>query len=424
MLAKNFSKGGVHNPAITSQIVKTLYDRPSNDNHMLGLGFNDGKKIFTDSFLTGKKLSSSGEGIFTYDFTSAIEKVIRAITPNATPTWSLSESFPVNPVQTESIYVERINHLWGVTQDYSYGSLVPTVDKVGYETFRFTPPVRREMITVNEEELAFWRRLGTTNTRGAVERIVYQMELLMARLYNRFKLDTITTIYTGGLQYDGKLVSFGLNPDKRVAPLNGVWATATGPGGAYVINTNANPILDFYFWLGAGVQSFQKYLPLMKRIVMNPQTAQWFLANPNTRAFIQYAFANENFLNAQSSYNVQRVINFFIPGFNIPVVIEAAGYLTSATDEDSFVYFIPNGYIFFDIDVAQYGGPLGEYQITNAVQNGGWQNPQPGPWLQVEDNTVSGSKGGIGNPYINLISGFAGALNLYRATDILSAVVI
>jgi hypothetical protein len=121
-------------------------------------------------------------------------------------------------------------------------------------------------------------------------------------------------------------------------------------------------------------------------------------------------------------------VRYFLPIFDIEVVIDATSYMTNqvwAASNNTAIYFIPTGKIFFGVDVGAYGGTLGDFCMIGAIQNGGFQNPQPGMFIVLEDFTApAAGNGGMEQPYLKMVSGFNGGVRIRRPYDILTATVI
>jgi hypothetical protein len=86
-------------------------------------------------------------------------------------------------------------------------------------------------------------------------------------------------------------------------------------------------------------------------------------------------------------------------------------------------YFIPDGYIYFECALPG-NDKIGEFVQTVHLAAGSINDPGYGKFLVIEDNTQPGSKGGPGNPYIDLIGGVYGGVKLDRAFDVLTAKVV
>jgi hypothetical protein len=172
---------------------------------------------------------------------------------------------------------------------------------------------------------------------------------------------------------------------------------------------------------------FRKYK--IKKMVMNPNTARWILDNTNTRSYVQNALANP----AVGSYDLNAVLQFFIPGAP-PVEVydgwyqtETVGGAGAASPQQlvvsNAVYFIPDGYIFFEANLPG-GDRIGEFVQGVHLSAGNVDQPGFGKFLVVEENIAPGTKGGPANPFIDIWAGVYGGIKMDRPFDVLTAKVV
>jgi len=165
---------------------------------------------------------------------------------------------------------------------------------------------------------------------------------------------------------------------------------------------------------------------------MNPNTSLLFLNNQNTQNYVNRILANSTLMRNGDVYSTAKVAEVTIPSVRkFDITIDYTGYMpdvvTSGVPVDTtpLEYFIPDGYIFFELEVpVQYGSPVGDFVFLGQLQNGGYLNPNPGAWIVLEDNTVPGSRGGLGQPFLSLICGYAGAPRIRRPDDLMIAKVV
>lgn len=386
------------------------------------------------------QFSTSGQ-IAVADQTGMMDGVIMQIASSLDSNWSLSTSFPDRLLPAvDQIWVEWVEGVKGLAYDYVYGSAVPQVRQLANGTYSYQAPAVREQKIYNEQDILFYRQLGgNVSDRGIMQKLAYNSLDSMVRMQNKKKYTLANYVFNGSYTFapaNGMApltVSSGVPSTNTLTPIVAPWGVA-GSGvnaGTYVPNNSANPILDMQFWFSSsGV--LKRLLPYIKGLIMNPNTAFLFMQNQNTQAYINRVLANNSVISAGRTYGVELVADIAIPAVKkFDIVIDYTGWSAlSAAGVDpqlptQFNYFIPDGQIFFEMDIpATFGGPLGDFVFLGQVQNGGFVNPQPGPFLIIEDLTVPGSRGGLINPQLAQVSGYAGGPRIRRPMDIITANVI
>jgi hypothetical protein len=264
------------------------------------------------------------------------------------------------------------------------------------------------------------RELGQNDRsmRGARRYVDLNVDKLNRRLEARIEYLRWQTIFSGGWSYMGRTISFGIPGGNRAVPLGAVWSSD-----GISANDTANPVKDLRYWLQGGLAAYRKYK--VSKMVMNPNTARWILDNANVQALIKSRFSADTFQN----YDLNASLQFLIPGLPTAEVYDG-WYQTESADSNGKVtvsdatYFVPDGYIFFEVSGLPGGDVLGEFQEGIHLATGSIDSPGYGKYLLVEDNTVAGSKGGPQNPYISLVAGVHGGAKLDRPFDVLTAKVI
>lgn len=370
------------------------------------------------------QLSSTG-GLSIGNNTAMIEKFIMQIGTNWDPVFSLTKYFPDATYPTEKIFVEVADPIAGMTAEYGFGEPVPEVKKINVHAYEMTPASFREQAIINEKDILFIRERGSKDpaVRGLFQRLFLESLNLYARMQVRKKYLISKAVYEGQITYKNKVISYGI-PSANIMPVTAAWATLVN--GKYLINDSAKPMDDIYYAL-TSYQPFQIRNAYTRELIMNPTTARWLMGNANTKDFIKYAFNNSSIFNDAKSFSSQSQLNssafqYVIPELGVKIVVDSqvkmnedslGNPLTTSTE-----YIIPDGKILVAVDPVGYGGPLGEFAMTLAVQNGGFANPEAGMYLSVEDNTAPGSRGGLTNPFINLVAGFNGLPKIDRPFDI------
>ncbi len=163
---------------------------------------------------------------------------------------------------------------------------------------------------------------------------------------------------------------------------------------------------------------------MRKRLVMSPETHTWFQSNPNNQNTVQFALANNDFVNNGQPYDMQQALNYFLISNNdIEIEICYDYYIPDADDQfgnaakaGTAVYKIPTGQIWVDIEIPETYGAMGnQFAYTRAAQNGGMTQAGPGPWMRVQDMSAGNTAGSIDNPHMLLAAGFNGGPKAARS---------
>jgi hypothetical protein len=374
---------------------------------------------------------TSGGGILIDNFTTLIAKVIQeAYGMDADGKTALDKYFPDANYLAEKVVVEVFAAPGGTLDQYAYGTQVMEKDKVGNRSYEYEGIPYRNYMEIDERDLTFMRQLGNpdTSARGLLQRLtIYTMQAKV--LVNNRKALLKTTIFSNGATFQNTAISYQIPSYNQITSFTdpvGKWGTFnTTTYQPVSINGNANPLDDIYIAL-------KTYGPWVARaglladcdIIMSPMTEYFFLNNPNVRARINALLGKSgSAIDGRQQYQVETILKYFIPAFNGRVVVDTSAYLLSNSDvtwksdgtgfTDTPVpqqYFIPPGSVLFGINTERFGGPLGEFIYTAAIQNGGMNNPGAGPWYIIEDLTAPGTTGGPLQPKIRLDFGMAGGL--------------
>lgn len=354
---------------------------------------------------------------FTNEYTEVIQKLIREIV-NDPKTYMGAKYLPSIALPVSRVRTEVIEATGGVTNEHVPGSNPQYIQSFGTRAQEYQPPFYKEAIHYDEKRILYLRELGQNgrNVRGIQQYIDLDIDRLNRRIEARIEKQRWDTIFNGGFSYMGKTVSFGIPSGNRATPIGAVWSTD-----GISANNSADPIKDLRYWVMGGLAAFRKYN--ISSIVMNGNTARWILDNSNTRQYLTSYGANP----AITEYDVNRVLNFLIPGLPF-VQVYNGWYQTESVSNGRIlvsdaVYFIPDGYIFFECSLPGQD-KIGEFVQTVHLAAGTVNDPGYGKFLVIEDNTQPGSKGGPANPYLDLIGGVYGGVKLDRAFDVLTAKVI
>lgn len=306
----------------------------------------------------------------------------------------------------------------GLTNEHLVGTNPKSIQGTGWRTQEFAPGAYKEEIIYNEKDIISWRKKGVSDLamRGIRQQIAEDVDKLNRRIDARIEQLRWDAIFTGGFSYLGQTFSFGIPAANQATPIGAVWSS-DGIGA----NNSANPLIDLRYWLNGGLAAFRKYK--VTKIIMNPNTSRWFMDNTNVRSYVQNALANPSV----KQYGINDVLGFFLPDCP-PVEIYSGWYQNESVVSGRVlvgdaIYFIPNGYIFFECALPG-ADKIGEFEKTLNLAEGSIDNPSSDKFLIVEDNTAPQSKGGPQNPFISVVGGVYGGPNLKRSFDVLTAKVI
>jgi hypothetical protein len=364
---------------------------------------------------------------FTDEYTSILQKLVFEVV-NDPSTYEGARILPAVAIPTKKIRTEVIESNGGLTSEHVRGTDVQYIQSFGSRVQEYQAPEYKEAIHYDEDKILNFRELGQNDPshRGIRQIINEDIKRLNRRLEARIEKLRWDNIFNGGFTYQGKTFSFGIPANHNATPVNGLWSLD-----GVNANNAANPIIDLRYWLDGGLSPFRKYN--VTKIIMNPNTARWILDNTNTRSFLTSYGANS----ALGEYTVQKVLEFLFPGCP-PVMIyrgwyqnEAVGTGTTSTGlpaapgqitVSDAVYFIPDGKIFFECALPG-GDKIGEFVEGIHLATGTVDSPGFGKFIVPDENIAPGTKGGPGNPYIDVVAGVRGGVKLDRAFDVLTATV-
>lgn len=349
--------------------------------------------------------------------TAIIQKLIKEIV-NDPSTYVGSKYLPSVSLPVRKIRNEVIESSGGLTNAHVPGTSPTYVQSFGTRVQEFVSPEWKEAIHYDEPKILWLRELGQTDTskRGIKQYIDLDADRLNRRLEARIEKLRWDAIFTGSFDWMGATFSYGIPNANRTTPLGAVWSTDG-------INTNdsANPLRDYRYWTTGGLSQFRKYK--ITKAIMNGNTARWMLDNANTRSFISSIGANQ----VLTDFDLNAVIKFAIPGAP-PVEVYNGWYQTESVvagklTTSAAVYMIPDGYIWFET-MLPGGDKIGEFVQGAHLATGSVDSPGYGKFFVIDDNLASGTRGGPGNPFMDLIAGVYGGVNLQRSFDVLTAKVV
>ena len=350
--------------------------------------------------------------------TALIQKLIMEIV-NDPSTYMGSKYLPSIALPARKIRNEVVEASGGITNEHVPGTNPKYIQSFGTRVQEFIAPEYKEAIHYDEAKILYLRELGKQDVskRGIQQYIDLDADRLNRRLEARIEKLRWDAIFTGSFDFMGVTFSYGIPNANRTVPLGALWSLDG-------INANnlANPLIDIRYWTTGGLAAFRKYK--ITRMIMNGNTSRWILDNTNTRSFIASLGANSAF---SAGFDLNTVIKYAIPGAP-PVEVyngwrQDESVVNNKLVVGDAIYFIPDGYIFFEASLPG-GDKIGEFVQGAHLATGNVDNPGYGKFFVVDDNIPAGTKGGPGNPYMDLIAGVYGGVNLQRSFDVLTAQVV
>lgn len=365
---------------------------------------------------------------FTDQYTSVLQKLVFEVV-NDPSTYEGSRILPAVAIPVKKIRTEVIEATGGLTMEHVRGTDVQYIQSFGSRVQEYVCPEYKEAIHYDEERILDFRELGQNDPskRGIRQIINEDIKRLNRRLEARIEKLRWDNIFQGGFTYQGKTFSFGIPANHQATPITALWSTDG-------INANAlaNPLIDIRYWLEGGLSPFRKYV--ITRMIMNPNTARWILDNPNTRNFLTSYGANATL----GEYTVQKVLGLIIPGAPEARIYrgwyqnEFIGTGVTSTGDPALpgqitvsdgIFFIPDGSIFFECSLPG-GDKIGEFVEGIHLASGSIDSPGYGKFIVPDENIAPGTKGGPGNPFMDVVAGLRGGVKLDRAFDVLTACVV
>lgn len=350
---------------------------------------------------------------FTDEYTNELNELIREVV-NDPSTYLGSKYLPSRTIAVNRIRNEVVEATGGLTQEHVPGTNPKSTQRGGQRVQEFMPGFYKEFVLYDEQDILFLRQMGQNDPskRGVKQKIDLDIDMLNRRIEARIELLRWQAIFNGSFTWLGKTVSFGVPSANRATPIGQPWSTDG-------INANdaADPIIDLRYWLTGGYATYRKYK--VNEIVMNTNTARWILDNANVRTWLSSIGANPNI----GKWDVNTVLQLLIPG--IPPVTVYQGWYQEQTlvaqklTVGDAIYFVGDGLLYFD--TTPMGDKIGSFDQTIHLASGSLEAPGVGKFLVTEENIAPGTKGGPGNPFIQIFGGVYGGPNLKRAFDLLTA---
>lgn len=351
------------------------------------------------------------------EYTQAISEVLWEVVGDPS-TFIGQKILPAVNKEEHFIVTTMINDYGGLASDHLIGSDTKRIAGAGYRNQTFSPMFTKEFIQMNEKDITYLRDifskdLSKTGVLEYLNTFAMQLDLRMENKIEKLRWDAL--LY-GQVEYFDDVVSYGIPVENRVYPVTAPWFLQPDNQA----NPAADPVKDLRYWLSGGVKLFRKYK--IKDIYMNSNTARVFMDNPNTKDYIPSGWMSNT--NIQS-YDITKIAPFLVTGLP-PITVYDGVWMPQTEDNDGQittgdgVYFIPDGLILFDCDFKDKS-KLGDFILGINPVNLMSGSRSYGKFILIEDCTLSGTRGGLNNPFINIYGGFSGGPRINRSRNVLTA---
>jgi len=360
------------------------------------------------AFSAKNSLASTNIGnIYINDYMTAIDTVVNQYMPEAAESMQhdLADMFPISNIRGKQI-IQPVQFAFGGKAPYrQYQEMGKTVQTTGRKTLQFSSMSIQGNITMRAEDIQYLHSYSSFDVNGFGEYMAIQTRKALVQIMNRIKSD-IYDAYQNGVITDGVNVNnFGVSSTQTFTPIIAPWGTKNLDG-TITPNQTSKPLYDIASWL---VQpNFILFNGIVEEILMNRPTANLLLQNESISQFTQYFPANAGIWDRDWTATLNTVFRFTVPGMP-PIRITEDKWL-----EDNVLglsggakaqYFLNDGMVLFKLRTQPGVNSPGKMYFSSAIQNGG----RSGPYVATEDCTVPGSRGGLKNPFIDIVYGYEGS---------------
>lgn len=379
-----------------------------------------------DPFAGNIKLSSTGPEILSA--TTLITGVIEKITPYV-KTEMLRTLFPENNYPSQRLLLDQFDEIRGMTHSVAMGDPFPNIKKRGIETKSYIPPSAGEQLQISVQEALFLRDPGNQDIslRGLAMYMAKWSEQLGNRADVKYATDIYQALFEGTYTWQDQAISYGLDPNLQLS-----FDTLFGQPLGTITNDNiepnaaANPILYLSVIRN---QILKKYRGFKLKMVMNPNTEALFCQNPVFIQRIPFLYSNPAMITKATrdgANSMENLLNLtFGADLDYEVVVDSSSYIADENDPygrtaGETYYTLPDYKVWFYFDRGRFGGTIGEYAYTLAVQNGGIQNPQPGRFMGIVNEQLSNTIQGMTNPSLYMYLGWNGGVRFQASQDVIT----
>lgn len=373
-------------------------------------------EIKTKGALTKKVQFSQDGSINVGSYGVVIDGIRRDFGSTESSTFSLDRYFPETTSDMPYIINAVVDANKGLLPARALGQPIPQITKKNFKSTTFSSAGFAGEVSFDELDM-FLRNISSQDIseNGLDTYIIYNQLNLLTQAYSRKKLLIALAAMEGKVEYtaEGQFdfqVNYGIPTENIVHPLSGPWLNQDGS-----INQNAMPFQDLSYILDRyePFKKFRRAIMSGGELIMNPATADSYLLNENNHEWGKTLFGNATIFKRA---DMEMYLQHLYPAGNLKATIDDDMYID---DDGVSHYTIPDGKILIAFDTTTHGGTLGEFVYTPSAQKGSLLNPKPGIYSLIEDCSIPGSRGGVGNPFINLIVGFNGLTRIANPKNIL-----
>jgi hypothetical protein len=329
---------------------------------------------------------------FNFPTTQEITHIVRNIITD--PKKYIGNEFaPVQGVYSERIEVDVINAVTGMTKPHSFNSEPSIITLSGQGMKAYATAPWKESYRLTEEELLFARREGTYNQRAGRERVLRRATEMNIRLETRLEWLRWQFLTNGKIQVNENNVKFTVPSGIP----NGNMPTMDWTDPTHDIVGDIENMLELY--LGTGAKAKKAYI--------NYGAAKLMAKNEAIRDLLKQSV----YATALSPRTItQRALPMLFPDLEFDLYPEGYG-----DDKGNFIPFLPNNK-FIIRGEGMPGEPIMDFASTISLHNGGIDNPQPGKFSLVEDESSANK-----NPHLDLTVGIYGLPRIFHPNWFVSA---
>lgn len=327
---------------------------------------------------------------FNFPTTQEITHIVRNIIVDPSK-FRGAEFAPLKGVYSERIEVDVIDAVQGMTAPHSFSSDPSIITLPGQSTKTYATAPWKETYRMNEEELLFARKEGTYNQRAGRERVLRRSTELNVRLETRLEWLRWQFLTNGKIQVNENNVKFTVQSGIPAGNMPAVdWTDPT-----HNIIGDIEGWLELY--LGTGAKP--------KKMYFNYGAAKLMAQNEAIRDLLKQSI----YATTLSPRTIEKALPMLFPELEFELYSEGYG-----DGKGNFVPFIPSNKVIIRGE-GMPGEPIMDFASTISLHNGGIDNPQPGKFSMLEDESMRK------NPHVDLTVGCYGLPRIFHPNWFVSA---
>ncbi|GIM45956.1 hypothetical protein DNHGIG_15050 [Collibacillus ludicampi] len=324
--------------------------------------------------------------------TQEITHIVRNVIVD--PTKFIGNEFaPVVGVYSEKVEVDVIEAVQGMTSAHSLNADPSIVTLPGQSTRTYATAYWKETYRMNEEELLFARREGTYNQRAGRDRVIRRAMEMNTRLETRIEWLRWQMLVNGKIQVNENNVKFTVPaniPNTNMPSFD--W---TDP--SHNIIGDIENMLELF--LGTGAKP--------KKAYFNYGAAKLMAQNEGIRDLLKQSI----FATTLSPRNITKALPLLFPELEFELYAEGYG-----DGKGNFVPFIPSNKFIIRGEGMPGEVPM-DFASTITLHNGGLDQPQPGKFSFIEDESQRK------NPHVDITVGIYGLPRIFHPNWFVSATI-